>query len=51
MKVKWLGCEADHSPSSRAEIKNAWGYTFTPQYVFVVLCLVKRGICNHVQCS
>jgi hypothetical protein len=24
------GCEADHSPPSNAEVKNAWGYTSTP---------------------
>jgi hypothetical protein len=27
--------EADHSPPSVAEIKNAWSYTYTPQYVFM----------------
>jgi len=30
--------EADHSPPSSAEVKNAWSYTSTPQYVFMVLC-------------
>jgi len=33
--VKQLGREADHSPPFSAEIKNAWSYTHTPQYVFV----------------
>jgi len=28
--VKRLGREADHSPPSSAEIKNAWSYTSTP---------------------
>jgi hypothetical protein len=28
--VKWLGYEADHSPPSSAEVKNAWIYTSTP---------------------
>jgi hypothetical protein len=28
--VKWLGHEADHSPPSTADIKNAWSYTSTP---------------------
>jgi hypothetical protein len=28
--VKWPGCEADHSPPSSAEAKNAWSYTSTP---------------------
>jgi hypothetical protein len=27
--------EADHSPPSSAEVKNAWNYTSTPQYVFM----------------
>jgi len=27
--------EADHSPQSSAEVKNAWGYTSNPQYVFM----------------
>jgi hypothetical protein len=31
--------EADHSPPSSVEVKNAWSYTFTPQYVFMAWCL------------
>jgi hypothetical protein len=38
--VKRPGREADHSPPSSAEVKNAWSYTSTPQYVFMVWCLV-----------
>jgi hypothetical protein len=34
--------EADHSPPSSAEVKNAWSYTSTPQYVFMAWCLVKH---------
>jgi hypothetical protein len=34
------GCEADHSPPSSVEVKNAWSYTSTPQYVFMLWCLV-----------
>jgi hypothetical protein len=34
--------EADHSPPSRAEVKNAWNYTSTLPYVFMVWCLVKH---------
>jgi len=30
MGVKWPGREADHSPASSAEAKNAWNYTATP---------------------
>jgi hypothetical protein len=37
-----LGREADHSPPSRAEVKNAWCYTSTPQYIFMAWCLVKH---------
>jgi hypothetical protein len=37
-------CEANHSPSSSAEVKNAWSYTATPQYVFMAWCLVKRRV-------
>jgi hypothetical protein len=35
-RVKWPGREADHSPPSSAEVKNAWSYTSTPQYAFMV---------------
>jgi hypothetical protein len=28
--VKWPGCEADHSPPSSADVKNAWSYNSTP---------------------
>jgi hypothetical protein len=40
--VKRPGREADHSPPSSAEVKNAWSYTSTPQYVFMAWCLVKH---------
>jgi hypothetical protein len=40
--VKRPGREADHSPPSSAEIKNAWCYTSIPEYVFMALCLVKH---------
>jgi len=29
LEVKWLGCEADHSPPSTAKVKNAWSYIST----------------------
>jgi hypothetical protein len=35
------GREANHSPSSSAEIKNAWSYTSTPKYVFMAWCSFK----------
>jgi hypothetical protein len=40
--VKRPGREADHSPPSSAEVKNAWSYTFSPQYTFMAWCLVKH---------
>jgi hypothetical protein len=36
------GREADHSPPSSVEVKNAWSYTSTTQYVFVAWFLVKH---------
>jgi hypothetical protein len=40
--VKRLGREADHSSPCSADFKNAWSYTSTLQYVFMVWCLVKH---------
>jgi hypothetical protein len=39
---KAAGCEADHLPPSSAEVKNAWNYASTPQYVFILWCLAKH---------
>jgi hypothetical protein len=39
--VKLLGREADHSPPSSAEVKNAWSYIFTHPY-FMAWCLIKN---------
>jgi hypothetical protein len=39
--IKRPGREADHSPPSSAEVKNAWSCTSTPQYAFMPWCLVK----------
>jgi hypothetical protein len=36
-----VGCEAFYSPST-AEIKNAWIYTATPPYVFMIWYVVKH---------
>jgi hypothetical protein len=33
--------EANHSPPSSAEVKNAWGSSIHP-YVFMVWCLIKH---------
>jgi hypothetical protein len=40
--VKRLGHEANHSPPSSAENRNAQIYTSTPPYVFIAWCLVKH---------
>jgi hypothetical protein len=40
--VKQLGHEGDQPPPSSAEVEDEWGYTSTPQYTFVVWCLVKH---------
>jgi hypothetical protein len=40
--IKRLGREADHSPPSNSEIKNAWSYSSTPQNVFMAWCSVKK---------
>jgi hypothetical protein len=49
--VKWLGREADHSPPSSAEVKNAWSHTSTSRYVFMACCLVKHrdGVKNNAE--
>jgi len=39
--VKWPGHEAYHLPPSNIKVKNAWSYTSTSPYVFMVWCLVK----------
>jgi hypothetical protein len=38
--VKRPGCEADHSPTSSAEV-NVWSYTSTPQYSSMASCSVE----------
>jgi hypothetical protein len=45
--VKQPGCEADHSPPSSAEVRNAWSCTFPPPYVFMVCCLIEQRTCLH----
>jgi hypothetical protein len=34
--VKWPGREADHLRPYSADVKNAWSYTSTPQYTFIL---------------
>jgi len=40
--VMWPGHEADHSPPSITEVKNAWSYTSVPPYVLMAWYLVKH---------
>jgi hypothetical protein len=43
LRVKWPGREADHSPSSSAEVKKMSGaITLLPPHVFMVWCLLKH---------
>jgi hypothetical protein len=42
LRVKRPKREADHSPPSSADVKNAWSFISTPQYVFMAWCLVKH---------
>jgi hypothetical protein len=37
-----LGGAGDHSPTSSAELMNAWIYISTPPYVFMAGCLIKH---------
>jgi hypothetical protein len=39
-KQRWR--KADDSPPSNAEVKKTWSYNSTPQYVFIVRCLIKH---------
>jgi hypothetical protein len=41
LEVKQPEREADHSPPSSAEVKNAWSYISTPKYAFMVFYSVK----------
>jgi hypothetical protein len=40
--TKRPGREADHSPVSIAEVKNAWNYTSTTSHIFKARCLIKH---------
>jgi hypothetical protein len=42
LRVKRPEREADNSPPSSAEVKNALSYISTPQYVFMAWCCVKH---------
>jgi hypothetical protein len=43
LAIKLPGREADQSPPSSAEVKNAWSYTSTPQHAFMAWCSVKSA--------
>jgi hypothetical protein len=44
--VKWPGREADHSPSSTAEVETAWSYTSTLPIRLHGVVLVKAQGCR-----
>jgi len=44
--VRSLGCEADCSPFSTAEIKNEWSCTSTPPYA-IMACLVTSPVSSY----
>jgi hypothetical protein len=39
-EIKWLGHEVDLSSPSSAKVRNVWGYTSTPPYIFMAWYLV-----------
>jgi len=41
-EVQRPGREAEYSPQTSAEVKNIWGYTSIPPYVFMAWCLFKH---------
>jgi hypothetical protein len=43
--------EADHSPPSSVEIKNAWSYTSTPKYAFKACFSVEKQLKGRVNLS
>jgi hypothetical protein len=47
LSVKWPGSEVDDLPPSSTKIKNAWNYTSTPTYIFMVWCIAEYRICLH----
>jgi hypothetical protein len=40
--IQWVLGALSVPPPSSAKIKNAWNYISTPQYVFIMWCLVKH---------
>jgi len=51
-RIKRPDRQADHSPPSSAEIKNAWSYNSTDPYVFLAWCLVKyRPVAQTTSCD
>jgi len=41
-RIKRPRSEADHSPPSSTEVKNAWSVTYTSTYVFMTLYIIQR---------
>jgi hypothetical protein len=47
--VKWLGCEADHSSPSSAEVKNVWSYISTTPVCLHGIVLNEKDNCCCMQ--
>jgi len=45
--IKRPGYEADHSPPSSAEVKNAWSCISTSQYALMAWCSIKAQGYQH----
>jgi hypothetical protein len=45
--VRRPGREDDFSPSSNAEVKNAWSWAWAPECDFVAWYLIKQGTTLH----
>jgi hypothetical protein len=43
--------EADHLPPTSIEIKNAWNFPSTPQYVFIACCSRTGNVCARIAWS
>jgi hypothetical protein len=39
LEIKQLECETDHTPPTRAEVKDVWGFTSNLLYIFMTWLL------------
>jgi hypothetical protein len=45
--AKRPGCESNHSPQYRAEVKNVWSYNSIISCVFMAWCLINHRVRLH----